>query len=546
MDRRLRLGIASLACLLLLAVLALPSSAAAAPTGPIYPLPGNATTGHGGNTCDATGTSAGLLAGVTWTFGGGLPATNNSGLCPTNGPDPAVPFNTDRFQNLYWGANGNALPRVSMDGPFDATETLSFRAGESSLPDGKVTWGGTTHMDVCISPCTSFTEKTVDTRVVLTITTLADAPVALLSPGDAGIANLEVGGVVSVTPTLRNYKANIKVLARIQPSLTFLPADTVFNSFSNHEPVTDPYRISFSGAFWYVNRPPLADFTFTPADPKAFTPVTFTATVSDADGSVASLGWDFNNDGQYQESTAEAAQWSFSPGAQPARLRVVDNEGTETIVEKVLQIPPPPDVDGDGYLIPADCDDSNPAVHPNAPEIPNNGADEDCNGIVAVDADLDGSFAPPGGADCNDTNAAIHPGATDKPGNKIDENCDGFDTPAPLIPATVSYTYEAPKSSTKFTRFQVKLVPRGSKVTAQCKGSKCPNRPKKFTKRGARGTVKLKGFTTRFPAGVVIEVRVTHTGMIGVVKRVKVRANKAPVVATKCLPPGAREPTRCT
>ena len=83
-------------------------------------------------------------------------------------------------------------------------------------------------------------------------------------------------------------------------------------------------------------------------------------------------------------------------------------------------------------------------------------------------------------------------------------------------------------------------------MTAQCKGSKCPKRPKKFTKRGARGTVKLKGFTTRFAAGTVIEVRVTHTGMIGVVKRVKIRKNKAPVVSTRCLPPGAREPTRCS
>jgi Calx-beta domain-containing protein/putative Ig domain-containing protein/squalene-hopene cyclase-like protein/putative metal-binding protein/VCBS repeat protein/thrombospondin type 3 repeat protein/uncharacterized protein DUF4214/prenyltransferase/squalene oxidase-like repeat protein len=44
-----------------------------------------------------------------------------------------------------------------------------------------------------------------------------------------------------------------------------------------------------------------------------------------------------------------------------------------------VDIQPPLDRDGDGYLVPEDCDDTNPLVHPGRPEIPGNGIDDDCN-----------------------------------------------------------------------------------------------------------------------------------------------------------------------
>jgi beta-lactamase superfamily II metal-dependent hydrolase len=103
-----------------------------------------------------------------------------------------------------------------------------------------------------------------------------------------------------------------------------------------------------------------------------------------------------------------------------------------------------------GYVADAsDCDDTNPAVHPGAPEVCN-GVDDDCDGLTDgadpgimgqatwyADADGDGygnaavtqlGCTQPTGfvansADCDDTNGGIHPGAVELC-NGVDDDCD--------------------------------------------------------------------------------------------------------------------------
>jgi Putative metal-binding motif len=170
-----------------------------------------------------------------------------------------------------------------------------------------------------------------------------------------------------------------------------------------------------------------------------------------------------------------------------------------------------------------------------ADSVGNTGAPEAHTWRITADLDGDGSLV---GADCNDTNPAIHPGAVDIPRNHVDEDCDGRDADYPRIGAAFSYAFGYQGPRTRLTALRVTHVPAGSTIRLSCRRG-CPLRTTRIDVRRARRAVDLEP-TVRgriFGPGMRLELRVSKPGTIGTVMRIRFAASHAPARTDLCLDP---------
>jgi len=77
-----------------------------------------------------------------------------------------------------------------------------------------------------------------------------------------------------------------------------------------------------------LNADPVVAFSASPASPVSGEAVTFTASATDPDGSIAALAWDLNGDGGYDEAQGATARRTFdAPGTYRVGLRATDDKG---------------------------------------------------------------------------------------------------------------------------------------------------------------------------------------------------------------------------
>jgi Ca2+-binding RTX toxin-like protein len=167
---------------------------------------------------------------------------------------------------------------------------------------------------------------------------------------------------------------------------------------------------------------------------------------------------------------------------------------------------------------------------------------------ILVDADGDGSIVP---FDCNDNNPGIGLAATDIAGDGIDQNCDGFDEPLPLVGAALRVAFDPPKKTgTRFKRLVIAQMQRGSQVVVTCKTKvkrRCPFTRATRKPAKAGGQVSLTALLKRrlLPVGTVVELRITAPGTIGRSVRFTIRRAASAKTTDLCLLPGSSVAKKC-
>jgi hypothetical protein len=171
------------------------------------------------------------------------------------------------------------------------------------------------------------------------------------------------------------------------------------------------------------------------------------------------------------------------------------------------------------------------------------------------DLDRDGFVGSQfGGPDCNDSNPAVHPGADDVPHDGIDQDCALGDAPYPTLGGALSISVgysprfsRASKRYTVITSLRLRDAPVGARVSMACGPSRkgCPFKSKSVSVKSTR-PLQLARYlrSAKLKRDAQLTVRVTKPGYIGLFVRYTIRIDHLPNKTTRCLQPGQSAPRK--
>ncbi len=246
-----------------------------------------------------------------------------------------------------------------------------------------------------------------------------------------------------------------------------------------------------------VDQAPSVSFANDPVQPAVGATVTFTATATDADGTVDDVDWDLDDDGDFDDAAGPWASWSFDvAGRHRIAVRATDDRGVATVAFRSIVV--------------------------TSPIFPTTSRTEPL---------------PPTGPSANGSAPATAIPNVPAPGSARIPLLAPF--PVVRISGTLS------RGSVRISLLKVQAPP-GATIRVRCHGGSCASERPDVRVQAARKPLRVRSFERRpLRAGTVIEVLVTAPGQIGKYTRFTVRRGAAPSRSDLCLRPGHTTPTGC-
>jgi hypothetical protein len=210
------------------------------------------------------------------------------------------------------------------------------------------------------------------------------------------------------------------------------------------------------------------------------------------------------DDAPFAACPADVTVARLALGAHRFTARAIDAAGNADPTPAARRWSVTADLDGDGFVLPTDCDDADPAIHPGARDVPEDGSDQDCSG-------RDARFR--------------------------------------ALRARVRTAYAFLPDATHITSLTIERVPAGATIRISCRAGRgsCPldQRIVRSAKAKRRLTLTRMFRGARLHQGTIVAIRITKPERLGLVTRLTMRDGRLPKRTEFCLDPRTAMRARC-